>query len=231
MSRPRAGGAAAGRAAAIGVMARAPSSAGKTRLAPHISAPRLQALRTALLLDTLAVVHAVPDVDVFVFVTPDGCAEEIAALGPATMDCVPQGEGDLGQRMRSSFEHLLDTRGYAVAMLVGTDSPLLARDHIAAARETLTTSGGLVLGPTDDGGYFLIGAVAVHEALFHGIAWGTDAVLTDTLRTAQRAGVDARLVGSTYDVDTIEDLRRVEGDLAGLSTEVAPALRAWFSES
>jgi rSAM/selenodomain-associated transferase 1 len=212
-------------------MARAPSSPGKTRLEPHLSAARLHTLRRALILDTLAVVHAIPGFDVFLFVTPDECVEEIAALGPVSIACEPQGEGDLGQRMRSAFEHLLETRGYAAAILVGTDSPLMTRDHLAAARETLAASGGVGLGPADDGGYFLIGADAVHDALFRGVTWGSHTVLADTLRIAAREGVETRLVGSAYDVDTIEDLRRVERDLVELPADVAPALRAWFSES
>lgn len=87
-----------------------------------------------------------------------------------------------------------------------------------------------MLGPADDGGYYLIGMTQPHPGLFEGIAWGTESVLTDTLRAADRIGVDARLVRSAYDVDTIDDLLRVERDLAWLPSVVCPRLRRWLSE-
>jgi hypothetical protein len=89
---------------------------------------------------------------------------------------------------------------------------------------------GIVLGPADDGGYYLIGMPDVYAELFEGIAWGTESVLTDTLRAADRARIDAHLARSAYDVDTIDDLLRLERDLAWLPSGVCPALRRWFSE-
>jgi glycosyltransferase A (GT-A) superfamily protein (DUF2064 family) len=87
-----------------------------------------------------------------------------------------------------------------------------------------------VLGPADDGGYYLIGMREAHAGLFEGIAWGTASVLTDTLRAAERIGIEVRLVRSAYDVDTIDDLYRLERDLATAAPDVCPAARRWFSE-
>ena len=215
---------------AVGVMARAPSAGGKTRLAPHLSPPRLAALRVALLADTLQVVAAVTDVDVTVFFTPADTELEIAALTTRPLSLVPQPEGDLGQRMRSALEYLIDARGHREAVLVGTDIALLAVAHIAEACDALETSGGVVLGPADDGGYYLIGMTAVHAGLFEQIAWGSDSVLTDTLRAAEQSGVDARLIRRAYDVDTIDDLRRLERDLATAAPDIAPHVRVWFNQ-
>jgi rSAM/selenodomain-associated transferase 1 len=230
---------------AVGVMARAPSAAGKTRLAPHFSAGRLRALRSALLADTLAAVEHFPDV--FIFFTPDEAALEFASIGGAAKACVSQGAGDLGARMLAATRHLLDVRGYDAALLIGSDIPLLTADHVADAVDALRASAersassgqagersahaGIVLGPADDGGYYLIGMTHTHAGLFEGIAWGTDSVLTDTLRAAERIGVDARLVRSAYDVDTIEDVRRLERDLALAPAGACPHLRRWFSEA
>jgi glycosyltransferase A (GT-A) superfamily protein (DUF2064 family) len=61
------------------------------------------------------------------------------------------------------------------------------------------------------------------------MAWGTDSVLTDTLRAAERLGLDARLSRSAYDVDTLDDLLRLERDLAWAPTTVCPALRRWLT--
>lgn len=207
-------------------MARAPSSAGKTRLAPHLSPVRLTALRAALLADTLRAVERVPDVTIFF--TPDDAALEIASLCVRAMPRVPQGSGDLGVRMRSALQHLLEIRRFDAALLVGSDIPLLSADHLAEATDTLQASGGVVLGPADDGGYYLIGMTHVHAGLFEQMAWGTERVLADTLRAAEQSGVEARLVRSAYDVDTIDDLRRLEHDLASAPPGICPDVRRWL---
>ena len=163
-----------------------------------------------------------------VFVEPgDGCAE-VEALSAGPIVCVAQTAGDLGRRMCAAFEHLLEALNYDAAILVGSDVPLLTSDQIEEARETLTTARGIVIGPADDGGYYLIGMRAVHAELFERVEWGTAGVLTDTLRIAERAGIEARLIHGAYDVDTIEDLRRLEDDLRSAPPDIAPHVRAWF---
>lgn len=212
-------------------MARAPSAEGKTRLAPHLPPPRLAALRAALLADTLDVVGAAAaanTADAVIFFTPAGAEIEIAAAADGRFPCVCQSTGDLGQRMRSALEELLGPRGYGAAILVGADIPLLSAQHLLDARDTLQASGGVVLGPADDGGYYLIGMTKVDGGLFERIEWGTGSVLADTLRAAERLSIEARLIGRTYDIDTIEDLRRLERDLASAASEVAPHVRRWF---
>lgn len=214
---------------AVGVMARAPSAAGKTRLAPHLSAGRLRALQSALLADTLRAVKDLPDL--YIFFTPDEAEQEFVSLGGAAMARVAQGVGDLGARMLAALRHLLEAREYDAALLVGSDIALLSADRLSEAAETLQAAGGIVLGPADDGGYYLIGMTQVHAGLFEEIAWGTESVLTDTLRAAERLGVSARLVRSAYDVDTIEDVRRLERDLGLAPAGECPHLRRWFSEA
>jgi rSAM/selenodomain-associated transferase 1 len=210
-------------------MARAPSAEGKSRLASHFSPERLRALRAALLADTLRNLETLPDV--CIFFTPDDAADELAQWGDATLPRLPQGPGDLGTRMRSAMRQLLEHRKYDAAVLVGTDIPWLTADHVREAVDTLAARGGVVLGPADDGGYYLIGMTRVHEGLFEQIDWGTGSVLTDTLRAAERCGVDARLIHSAYDVDTIDDVRRLERDLAVAPVGACPHLRRWFSET
>ena len=230
----------------VGVMARAPSSGGKTRLAPHLSPSRLLALRVALLTDTLTALAAVPGVTIFF--TPDDAEAEIAALVGRTHRSAPtpallaQGSGDFGARMLRALQFLLNvTVSDTVvnqprcltpkpALLIGSDIPLLTPDHLREAEDTLRTRGGLVLGPADDGGYYLIGMTEPRVELFEGIEWGTGSVLTDTLRAAERAGVEARLARSAYDVDTIDDLLRLERDLKWAPSPVGAAMRRWFSD-
>jgi glycosyltransferase A (GT-A) superfamily protein (DUF2064 family) len=128
------------------------------------------------------------------------------------------------------LEYLLQAPGCEAAVLVCADIPLLAADHIGDARETLAATQGVVLGPADDGGYYLIGMRTVHAELFDGVEWGAASVLTDTLRAADRAGIEARLIRAAYDIDTIDDLHRLERDLQDAPPDLAPRVRAWFSE-
>ena len=190
--------------------------------------------------DTLTALADLPNVTIFF--TPDDAEPEIAALYPSRPRA-SQGGGDLGRRMLRALRFLLNvtvsdpvaeqprSQTPDAAVLVGSDIPLLRAGHVREAADTLRASGGVVLGPADDGGYYLIGMTRAHAGLFEEIAWGTDSVLTDTLRAAERIGVEARLVRSAYDVDTIDDLRRLETDLALAPAEVCPALRRWLSES
>ena len=216
----------------IGVMARAPS-AGKTRLAPHLPPPRLEALRAALLADTLDVVDSARhDGDqAVVYFTPPGSEGEISALAPPSFARACQPAGDLGQRMRAAFEDLLGARRCDVAVLVGSDIPFLEASAIMEARDHLRSSGGVVLGPAGDGGYYLIGMSQVHTALFEGIEWSTAHVLADTMRAAGRLGIEATLVRGAYDLDTIDDLRRLEREISSAPAGAAPRVRRWLAAS
>jgi rSAM/selenodomain-associated transferase 1 len=213
---------------ALAVMARAPSAPGKTRLAAHLTPSRLHALRSALLADACRVVRAVADVDHFVFFTPDDTRGEIEVRAGDAFQLVPQRGEELGERMRSAFAELLTIRQYEAAVLVGSDIPLLGVPQLTAARDALETLQGVVLGPADDGGYYLIGMTAVHDALFTNVRWGSELTLRDTLTAAQRGGLEARLLQGTYDIDTSADLQRLERDLAVAAADVAPHVRSWF---
>jgi hypothetical protein len=226
-------------------MARAPSAPGKTRLAAHVSPSRLRDLRVALLADTLRVVRAVPDVDRWIIFTPDDAADEVAAIGGTGRDgsragaardaddrfaLLAQRGDDLGERMRAAFDDLLVGRGCDAVLLVGSDIPLLRADQIATAVRALRGDDRrIVVGPADDGGYYLIGMSSPAAELFVGIEWGSRDVLRETLAAAQRVERDVRLVEAAYDVDTVDDLARLEHDLTAAPSDVAPHVRAWFA--
>lgn len=217
--------------AAVAVLARAPSSGGKSRLARHIAVPRLTSLRAALLADTLDVVCRLHGIDPFVFYTPDDGGGEIAALAPCAVTLVAQRGGDLGARMLAALRELIEARRYAPAVLVGSDIPLLAAEHLLEAADALRRNGGVVIGGADDGGYYLIGMNEVYDVLFNRMPWGSDGVLLETVTRAERFGIDLRIIRGSYDVDTIDDLQRAERDLARESPERARHLRKWFANA
>jgi hypothetical protein len=119
--------------------------------------------------------------------------------------CLPQSGADLGARMSAAFDEAFGSGARRVA-LVGSDVPRLSRDDIRLALGSLEDH-DLVLGPAQDGGYYLVALDARRPALFDGIAWGTASVLAATLEKAAALGLTVRVLEERRDVDTVEDLR------------------------
>ncbi len=121
----------------------------------------------------------------------------------------PQGEGDLGERMRRAFQESFSD-GFEVVVLVGTDCPALEAGDVEEAVDLLRDN-TLVLGPATDGGYYLIGMVSdsppwLMDLLFTGIPWGTGQVLNETMNALAETGLDVGLLDEKTDVDVPEDL-------------------------
>ena len=190
----------------LAILTRAPSAGGKTRLFHSLGIVPDPALLSALLLDTL---HgsAAPGVRPVVVVTPaDACAEVSALVGE--VDVMAQSEGDLGERMHATMTTLF-AQGAAVVGLIGSDVPHISSASIGAAFDLASRDAGtLVLGPAEDGGYYLVAARRVPD-IFSGIDWGTSRVLAQTQTAAQRDGFRVECLDTLTDVDTEEDLRRV----------------------
>lgn len=201
----------------IVLLARAPSADGKTRLTAKLDREPAVALRRALLLDTFSAVRSL-DVRLAVAYTPDDAQREIEALLPSSRAVfVAQRGADLGERMRNALTDAFQSGADAV-ILIGSDLPTLPPSHVADAFALLESGADVVLGPTDDGGYYLIGVsrgVELAEragALFRKIQWGTGEVLAQTIAAAQDTGLMTALVRRWYDVDRPEDLSRVAED-------------------
>jgi uncharacterized protein len=124
-------------------------------------------------------------------------------LGGTRMRLYPQAEGDLGRRMQRAIEAAL-AQGAQQVVLLGTDVPRMTIRHLAMAFDALAGH-DLVLGPTRDGGYWLVGCRRP-AAVFQGIAWGTSAVLEQTRASAERQGLSLSLLPPLNDIDTVADL-------------------------
>ncbi|HCK41754.1 MAG TPA: glycosyltransferase [Planctomycetaceae bacterium] len=138
-----------------------------------------------------------------------------------------QAEGDLGCRMSHFFDSQFN-KGAKSVVLVGTDSPNLPVVEVEAAFEHLETS-EVVIGPTEDGGYYLVGAVQKTPPIFANIPWSTPEVLTSTLEQISLAGLSYTLLDSWYDVDEIYDLHRLIEDLQD-DLQEEPALRVLLNQ-
>lgn len=150
-----------------------------------------------------------------VFVSPDGACTKMQGAIPSQWRCLPQGTGDLGQRMASALKALFST-GHSPsqtrAILIGADLPTLTPADVNAAFESLDKH-DLVLGPADDGGYYLIGLQGPwrneYQRLFQSIAWSTETVFKQTMDAAQAIRLRVATLGMREDIDNLETLQRL----------------------
>jgi rSAM/selenodomain-associated transferase 2/rSAM/selenodomain-associated transferase 1 len=124
-------------------------------------------------------------------------------LGPE-FNYFPQGGGDLGERMARAFQENFQ-RGKKEVVLVGADCPELTTFHGQAAFDALKNH-DLVLGPTNDGGYYLIGLKRMVPKIFRSVAWGTDTVHHETQERAKNKGISVKNLNILHDVDVPQDL-------------------------
>jgi uncharacterized protein len=178
----------------------------KTRLASAIGGERAAALYRALAEAEIAATSPRADeYERLFFFAPTGAAEALRAwLGPSTL--IPQAEGDLGTRMTTAFAEAFG-RGARRVALIGTDVPWLTRGTVVEALRQLDAH-DVVLGPAEDGGYYMIALDRPRPALFEQVAWSTPTVLADTLARAATLGLRVRRLASMPDVDTLDDVRR-----------------------
>lgn len=152
---------------------------------------------------------------------PAGAGAEVAAWLPGE-ELQPQSEGDLGQRMARAFADAF-ADGARRVVLIGTDTPRVSEAHVCRAL-TLLDEAELVLGPAEDGGYYLIGLMRPRPELFAGMAWSTPSVFAATLERAAQLGLSVRLLEPLADVDTLEDVRANWAELQPLLAR-SPELR------
>jgi rSAM/selenodomain-associated transferase 1 len=198
---------------ALGVMARAPSDdRGKTRLIRALDIEDGAGLRRAILLDTLESIGAVHLADRIILFTPDDAREEVAGLDSDAARLLPQRGETLSQRLISGFADLF-ALGYDAAAIVGSDLPTLPAAHVEEGIAALAQlPDPIVLGPSDDGGYYFIGLRRPHPELFRGVPWSTPDALASTLAIAAAENLAVTLISSWYDVDAPADLERALND-------------------
>jgi rSAM/selenodomain-associated transferase 1 len=193
---------------ALAVMLKAPIPGKvKTRLVPLLSKYEAAELYCAFLIDIFNRLLLIKDVDIHAFYAPPGKEDKIIDIVPEGVPISPQKGSNLGERIYNVFELLFEKYGYRRVAVIGSDSPDLPIDYIQQAYSELETlKGGLVLGPTTDGGYYLIAMDRLSKIPFEGIPWSTEKVLEETAKKARENALPVRLLEPWYDVDTIDDL-------------------------
>lgn len=147
---------------------------------------------------------------VFVAFEPAERKLDFAEFVPKKFTIFPQEGKNLGARMLNAFKDAF-ARGYKNVAILGSDSPTLPLENIDDAFEKLSKS-DLVLGPAEDGGYYLIGLNKAHRGLFENIEWSSDSVLQLTIESAKKLQLSYKLLPSWYDVDSKETLMRAAKD-------------------
>jgi hypothetical protein len=197
----------------------------KTRLASSLSLGAVTAFYSCLLDDTLALARSLTDVEVAIM-CPDTDVHELAELAGKEVNVVAQkGEG-LAAGLSSVFGHFTENQRRTIAF--NSDSPHLPRSVLEDAFETLTAH-DVVVGPTHDGGYYLVGANASHPTLFASDGMGTSNALENLLSRARALDLSVGFVDSFYDIDVADDLTRLAAELR-LAPARAPRTAQWLKD-
>jgi rSAM/selenodomain-associated transferase 1 len=201
----------------MAIMAKAPRLGhAKTRLVPPLSAEDAAALSACFIRDAAENIAAAAQqaaIDGYIaFAPPDAEAEFRLLLAPETQLLSSRRRG-LGASLFDAAVDLLGA-GYGSACLINSDSPTLPTSILVAAAKMLAPPGDrLVLGPAEDGGYYLIGLKQAHPRLFEDIAWSTPKVLAQTQERGREIGLATTMLPIWYDVDDIGSLRRLNKQL------------------
>jgi len=208
------------------IMAKAPKPGlVKTRLTESLPSPAVTALYRCLLEDTLALARSLTSVEVAVM-CPESDQDELAHLLGNTVHVVAQkGEG-LAAGLTSVFRHFTTDGQHVIAF--NSDSPHLAPSVLSSAFEILATH-DVVVGPTHDGGYYLVGAKAAYPSLFEGDGMGTKSALDRLLTRTRVLELSTGFTEPFYDIDIANDLILLAQELQ-LAPAKAPRTAGWFGE-
>jgi len=152
--------------------------------------------------------------EILVYYTPPNKKSGIKKVIGSSFKFFPQTGSDLGERMQNAFMESFRS-GFERVIIIGGDSPTLPPEYIERAFEYLREGTTVVIGPSRDGGYYLVGMkkglnILSPHSIFSNISWGTSDVLPTTLDRLKSANPSYRLLPEWYDIDTVEDLKLLE---------------------
>jgi uncharacterized protein len=233
-----------GGCSALALMTKAPRAGEvKTRLVPPLTNEEAAHLNKCFLQDTSAAISVCcsgltasnlsrPIVYGIAVYTPVGGESDYADILPADFSLLPQRGENFGERLYFAAEDLFKC-GFDAVCLIDSDSPTIPAENFARAVELLSLQGDhIVLGPCDDGGYYLIGLKQSHREVFEGIDWSTERVLEQTKQRATQVGVGVRELPRGFDVDDRATLHRLCDELLSKTARanVAPQTQKFLRE-
>jgi rSAM/selenodomain-associated transferase 1 len=200
----------------------------KTRLCPPLTLSQAASLYDAMLRDTINLANGLVEVQLAIAVTPPQATDFFRSISPSGTNLLPIAGADIGDCLHQALSHLL-TAGHPQAIALNTDGPTLPHGYLQQAMADLDQA-DVVLGPSEDGGYYLIGIKQAYPELFQGIQWSTAQVTVETLRRARELGLKVEQLPPWYDVDTSFDLERLRSELVNLPVDALPHTRRFFSQ-
>ncbi len=211
---------------ALVIMAKAPRPGTvKTRLAKSLPVEAVTELYRCLLDDTLALARSLGDVEIAIM-CPDSDVNELARSAGNEVRVVAQKGQGLAAGLTSVFAHFAALGQRVVAF--NSDSPHLPVSVLLGAFDALNLH-DVVVGPTHDGGYYLVGAKATHPTLFDGDSMGTKSALDALLARAQKLRLSVGFTDPFYDIDVVEDLTRLAAELESAPAR-APRTAGWLKQ-
>jgi uncharacterized protein len=223
---------------ALGIMTKAPEAGKvKTRLTPPLTTAEAAKLNICFLRDLVESISVAtaqtPSCGIGIY-TPLGAEATYQNILPDAFFLLPQRGDDFGERLILAAEDLFKA-GFESICLINSDSPTVVASIFAeAVRELAKPGERIVLGPSDDGGYYLIGLKQMRRLLFEDIDWSTEHVFNQTMQRAAEIGVEVHQLPAGFDVDDGATLRRLCDELLGKTQEltgaVAPNTQKFLSE-
>lgn len=228
---------------ALALMTKAPRAGKvKTRLVPPLTNEEAAQLNRCFLEDTalaissccrsLRALTCTPAARGIAVYTPVGAELDYIDILPADFCLLPQRGEEFGDRLYFAVEDLFNC-GFEMVCLIDSDSPSVGSENFRKAIELLSIPGDqIVLGPCDDGGYYLIGLKRLHREVFEGIDWSTERVFDQTKQRAAQIGVAVHELPRGLDIDDHPTLRRLCDELLGKDShhDVAPRTRQFLDE-
>jgi len=203
----------------------------KTRLEPELSPELAASLYRAMVDDVFTALKRPGQWDLLAFFSPPEQERAFREWLPCSTGLVPQSGTDLGERLANAFEWS-HAQGYSRTIIVGTDIPTLDSAVLSDAFETLEHA-AVVLGPSTDGGYYLVGLKEPRRELFEDIDWSTPEVLKQTVAKTDSGGATYHLLQERTDIDTWQDALIVLEEIISRdpdgSAGLAPITRALLS--
>lgn len=211
---------------ALVIMAKAPRLGSvKTRLAESLPLRAVTELYRCLLNDTIALAQKLDQVEIAIM-CPGSDVEDLSRAVANAVPIVPQTGQGLAAGLDSVFKHFATT-GHRRVIAFNSDSPHLPASVLRTAFDQLETY-NLVVGPTHDGGYYLVGATAFHPTLFSNDGMGTANALESLSIRARALGLSVHLTDPFYDIDLAADLSQLANELRRAPTK-APRTAKWLS--
>ena len=195
----------------------------KTRLTPVLTPAEAAELYEAFLRDALDQ-YAALEADVRLYLAPPLPEDDRLDLPARVTVHEQRGEG-LGARMAQAIRAAL-AAGYARASVVGTDHPTLPLAYVRQSFRALAADDAVCIGPSDDGGFYLLGMSTFYPQLFDGMTYSHGDVFTDTRARADATDARLTILPRWYDVDTPDALARLMGDLRETDVEAPRTRRA-----